>query len=187
MKWKFCSQKSRKRERFEFCKSEFTCSWASQQFSSTKKVLGLWPKNRWQKEEKKRLAKTRRHYFCLKAVGCQFDSVRALPFSQNTFLPLFSLCCEPCFSKQCRLMKVKILINVYHPLRTTWQRWQGPHSPPAIPPHRTTAGHLPAVQLGSRKMPIANPPAAGNLQITRHAVLSGSRCLGENRSAGKTL
>lgn len=92
------------------------------------------------RNKKKKTCKNTAALFLFKSSGLsvQFDSVRALPFSQNTFLLPFSLCCEPCFSKQCRLMKVKVLINVYQPLRTTWQRWQGPHSPLAIQRHTPT-------------------------------------------------
>lgn len=40
-----------------------------------------------EKGGKRDFAERRRHCLCLKAVGCQLGSVRALPFSQDTFLP----------------------------------------------------------------------------------------------------
>lgn len=40
-----------------------------------------------EKGGKRDFAERRRHCLCFKAVGCQLGSVRALPFSQDTFLP----------------------------------------------------------------------------------------------------
>lgn len=82
------------------------------------------------KRRKRRLTKMRRHCVCLRAVGCQLGSVRAFPFSQNTFLPQFPLCCEPWLSKQGRLMEVKVLINVYHHSRHNLAKVAGTPQPP---------------------------------------------------------
>lgn len=102
---------------------------------------------------KKRVAETRRHCFCLKAVGCQLGSVRALPFSQDTFLPQLSLRCEPCLTKQGRRMAAKVLITgVYEQL---WQRRRGPRSRRRCSGIAQRAGHLPDLQLGRREMPTA--------------------------------
>lgn len=64
----------------------------------------------WWEGGNKRLAERRRHCLCLKAVGCQLDSVRALPFSQDTFLPQLSLRSEPCLTQQGRRTAPKVLI-----------------------------------------------------------------------------